>query len=73
MSDHYFHSLGYLAAGIEYKDLADHLKGYESVADDPILTDVFDNNYSTLSGCSDLIGYGSGSNSSGNIITRYNN
>ncbi len=72
-TDHYFHSLGYLAAGIELKDLADHLRGHESVADDPILTDVFDDKYSTFSGCSDLIGYGSGSNSSGNIITRYNN
>lgn len=70
-SDHYFHSLGYLAAGISYKDLSEFLKDYESVADDPIETGLFDDSYSNFSHCDDLIGYSSGQQKAKSIITRY--
>ena len=70
-TDHYFHSLGYLAAGIAYSDLADHLKGYESVTTSPLELNLFAPDYSNYSSCDDLIGYSSSRENDKSVITRY--
>lgn len=70
-TDHYFHALAYLAAGISYRDLHELLTGHESVADDPFEDNIFEDSYSEYSHCNDLVGYSSRPSSTKNIITRY--
>lgn len=70
-TDHYFHALAYMAAGMVYRGLADGLSTQPSVADD-IFGDsgMFDDDYSIFNGCDDLIGFSSQQQPS-KIITRY--